>query len=84
MNQSNCRNCGQLIGFIRTEKGRLMPVDPEIIPYMEGGDQKLINEYGRVVACHFPESGETADGNGYMPHFATCKARGKGKRRRRA
>jgi hypothetical protein len=68
----NCRYCGATIKWVETNKGKLMPVDPELISSddCEHGDF-LVTEDGRVLKVdHSRNDYESTDG--YVSHFATC------------
>lgn len=56
-----------------------MPVDPTMISYRRPGagvkaKEKIVTQEGEVV-CADKVSSESAEGFGYISHFATCKAR---------
>lgn len=68
-----CRKCGKRILWVRTEKGKSMPVDPDLINYqaVSGGKERVVTRQGKVVVgarCR----PEMADDIGYISHFATC------------
>ena len=74
-----CRNCGCHIMWVKTKAGKNMPVDPTIISYRRPGagvkaKEKIVTPEGEVV-CADKVSSESAEGFGYISHFATCKAR---------
>ena len=59
--------------------GKNMPVDPTMISYRRPGagvkaKEKIVTPEGEVV-CADKVSSESAEGFGYISHFATCKAR---------
>ncbi len=63
---SECKGCGAEIKWIRTSKGKSMPVDPELI---DGNDSStLVTESGQVFSNQDGTSGIT----GYRPHWASC------------
>lgn len=71
-----CRQCGDRILWVKTQAGKNMPVNPELINYkaVPGGKERIVTPEGAVVAgekC----SVEEADGYGYISHFATCARR---------
>jgi len=67
---SACRDCGQLIAWVATSRGNVMPVDPE--PDPAGNVAVMRDDAGqvvsRVVGLRPPAPFETL----YMPHVATC------------
>lgn len=52
-----------------------MPCDPEPIPYRYqlGARERIVTPNGEVLPCELDIDSESADGVGYLPHFATCK-----------
>ncbi len=52
-----------------------MPCDPEPIPYRYqlGARERIVTPNGEVLPCELDIDPESADGVGYLPHFATCK-----------
>ena len=73
-----CRNCGCQIMWVKTKAGKNMPVDPTMISYRRPGagvkaKEKIVTPEGEVV-CADKVSSESAEGFGYISHFATCKA----------
>lgn len=80
MRTTKCRSCGAEIGFIKTQKGKTMPVDaasvwittdPEGIPFVlaDGSVVKAKQVEGPVNYSTAQESGYQI---GYVSHFATC------------
>ena len=72
MRSSKCRGCGRPIAFIKTVKGKTMPVDPEavyFIPAEKGKKYVMID--GTVHTGREPGDGEEG-WIGYISHFATC------------
>lgn len=74
---TKCRGCNREIRFIKTVKGKTMPVDPDpvrVIPMLNGKPyirKDGVFVYGRIAgdADDDPDSkAETA----YVSHFATC------------
>ena len=80
-----CRACGTEIAFIKTVKGKTMPVDVEAIRFSPGdGPETFVTVDGRVVRGARRKNGAET---GFVSHFATCpaademrKGRHKGKR----
>ena len=67
-----CRACGAEIAFIKTVKGKTMPVDPEAVSFTPaGGPEAFVMLYGRVVRGVRRKNGSAA---GFVSHFATCPA----------
>jgi len=71
-----CRGCGREIGFIKTVKGKTMPVDPEAVTFIpEGGPNTYVMADGSIKRGRDVEYGDTESGwIGYRSHFATCPA----------
>ena len=78
-----CRECGESIFFVKTENGKQMPCDRRTQYYKHDphGPDTLILPDGRVVRCRIDNRASDYDGEGYIPHFATCRARQKKKNR---
>ena len=78
-NQTNCRACGAEILFIKTQKGKTMPVDakskwistdPEGIPFVLA-DGSVVK--AKEVQCaDYNEAAKAGYQIGYVSHFATC------------
>ena len=73
---AKCRGCGQEIAFIKTEKGKTMPVNPEALYFIPGGGP---NTYvmidGSIQRGREPDETDTEKAwIGYRSHFATCQA----------
>ena len=74
-----CAYCGKRIMWVRTKAGKNMPVDPTLINYRrpEAGKkakEKIVTPQGEVVSADKADS-DTAEGFGYISHFATCTQR---------
>lgn len=71
-----CRDCGLPIKFVKTPKGKFMPVDP--VPfYFEAdrqGDALLVDHRGNVVRGFIVKPHDSYDPYkiGYRPHWAIC------------
>lgn len=69
-----CQKCGARILWIRTQSGKNMPVNPELIDYVipqgRKGKERIVTPNGEVVAAE-RASGQ-GQGFGYISHFATC------------
>lgn len=80
-----CRGCGKEIAFIKTVKGKIMPVDPEPMYFIpSGGPNTYVMIDGSVQRGREPGIGDGEPWIGYRSHFATCPAReqfGNGRRR---
>ena len=75
MPNGTCRGCGASIVWVKTEKGKHMPCNPQLVPYWErpGAAGKIIlQQSGRVVSCEFDGPREEVTGFGYISHFSTC------------
>ena len=70
-----CRGCKKEIAFIKTVKGKTMPVDPESVYFIPGGGP---NTYvmldGTVQRGREPDWADQGMPTqiGYISHFATC------------
>ena len=85
MNTGTCKSCGKQILWIRTRTGRTMPCDTKPVNYRikHGGDTKLVTPAGDVISCEAVKDPAEAQGWGYVPHWSTCDAPDKFKRRTR-
>ena len=74
MSMSTCRGCGAPIIWIKTERGKSMPCDPEQVTYWQArsGSQKIVTPNGEVVSAELSGELNNATGIGYVSHFATC------------
>jgi hypothetical protein len=67
---ATCKKCGARIRFIKTRRGKYMPVDPERVTVDDADTGTLlISDEGEVVRVGFEET-EVQDG--FVSHFATC------------
>lgn len=71
MKKGNCRSCGAPILWHRTNKGKWMPLDPDL---QEASDLDagsiIVTEEGACIRIKDGESYE--DIEGYQSHFSTC------------
>lgn len=80
---SYCKNCGAEIDWVRTEEGRYIPVDPELVFVIEDdGDEHFYDdELGEITGRQAKqEEVQTKEAKintplGYVPHWRTCRAR---------
>lgn len=73
---SPCRGCGKEIAFIKTEKGKTMPVNPEEVCFIPGGGPNTyVLPGGRVVRGSEARNSDENTVMGYISHFATCPER---------
>lgn len=69
---STCRSCGQVIDWVKTTKGKMMPVDPEYYHYndLKPGDIIITdggNTHTKREGCSFTNL------KGRISHFSSCK-----------
>lgn len=72
-----CRGCGKEIAFIKTEKGKTMPVNPESVYFITGGGPNTyVMADGRIQRGREPEWEDQGirPWIGFISHFATCPA----------
>ena len=71
-----CRGCGKEIAFIRTVKGKSMPVDPEPVYFIPaGGPNTYVMIDGSIRRGREPKQADRESSMiGYRSHFATCPA----------
>lgn len=72
---TQCRGCGADIAFIKTTKGKPMPVNPESVYFVPaGGPNTYVMIDGSVQRGRKPGTGDKETRIGYISHFATCPA----------
>ena len=80
-----CAGCGAMVIWVKTQAGKNMPCDPTLHNYKidPTGKEKIVTQTGKVVtgvtemAKDIIEDivdAQSADGFGYISHFATCKS----------
>jgi len=71
-----CRGCGKEIAFIKTVKGKSMPVDPESVYFIPaGGPNTYVMMDGSIQRGREPQQEDNeAVRIGYRSHFVTCPA----------
>lgn len=92
MNQfaTKCRACGATIMFLKTAKGKTMPVDESAVFFKAHPDGKELFILGDGTTMRGNRVTDRAEGDrfGYISHFATCPAadqfRKRGKKARKA
>lgn len=67
---ANCKSCGRFIKWVKTVKGKSMPVDPDRIKYSEAeiGDILIDDSGNTIKKTAFPQPSV----RGYISHFSTC------------
>ncbi len=81
---NKCKGCGAPIHWIRTAGGgKPIPCNPEEVVYWQktGGKDRIVTPNGEIIACTLEGDPQTATGIGYVPHWATCPASGKFRKR---
>ena len=80
---TKCRRCGKEIKFIKTKKGKWLPVEQELVEItpVEKLGRPYVTEDGQVI-YGLPTAPECrykgiSDAKAYLCHFATCLYRGK-------
>lgn len=82
---TRCRWCGAPIRFIRTVRGKTMPVDAEPVPYVfdANGPNYYLDEEGHLIHGSPLQEGENEETDlGYVSHFATCPAADQARKRK--
>lgn len=82
----HCRDCGNEIIFIRLKNGKFMPCDARAVYYRAGGKTTLYRGNGtEILGCEIYAGASKANvfdyslQSAFIPHWATCKAKGFGK-----
>ena len=73
-----CRGCGATITWVKTPRGKEMPVDLQLVEYwlVPKGGEKIVTPDGEVVSCTTEPGMIPPNGKGYRPHWASCPAAG--------
>lgn len=71
---AKCKACGAEIIWIKTARGKAMPIDEKPIPYYKGNNDRIITPDRKIVRCDLDGKTEDFIGFGYISHFATCPA----------
>jgi len=72
---TKCRGCGKEICFIKTVKGKSIPVDPESMYFIPvGGPNTYVMPDGELKRGREPGIGDGQAAIGYRSHFVTCPA----------
>ena len=72
-----CRFCGKPIIFIKTQRGKSMPLDPDPVPFIPdaAGWNIYVTPDGEVIhGCPVTAVDREPGEPGYISHFATCPA----------
>ena len=71
--QPKCRKCGKLLQFIKTPKGKMMPVDSFSVYVMPSGSGALYwLEDGTTVRGYLCDKTAPGAVKAYEPHWYTC------------
>ena len=75
---TTCRGCGEQIAFIKTERGKFLPVNTGSVSFVPaGGPNTYVMSDGTVKRGRETDWADRQQANfevGYICHFATCKA----------
>lgn len=79
-----CRGCGAPIAFIKTVKGKTMPVDPDPVDFVPdtAGRALYVTADGLVLHGAPPSDADPDVHQGWISHFATCPRAADFRRRR--
>lgn len=80
-----CKYCGARIDWLRTPKGKYMPVEYTPVMVMpDRGTEVFVTDEGEVIRGKRTLPGAAGGGNiaAYVPHWAGCSYRGKGAERK--
>lgn len=73
-NEGTCQKCGKKILWVQMRSGKKMPVNPHFVNFRKDrGKDRIVLTNGEVTAGTIVTDSRTADGFGYMSHFATCE-----------
>ena len=84
--RTKCRNCGQEIFLIKTDRGKTLPFDREEVKFVLGDDRngrRFITQSGELWRGEVAGDGEKEYDKitGWPCHFDTCKYGRKGVKR---
>lgn len=82
-----CRYCGAYIRFIKTQRGKTMPVDAEPVPFVfdQNGPNFYLDPEGHLLRGTPPREGENEETEtGFISHFATCPDADKARKPRKS
>lgn len=71
-----CAGCGEMVIWVKTQAGKNMPCNPTLHNYKidPTGKEKIVTQTGKAVTGVTGVDAQSADGFGYISHFATCKS----------
>lgn len=71
-----CAGCGAMAIWVKTQAGKNMPCNPTLHNYKidPTGKEKIVTQTGKVVTGVTGVDAQSADGFGYISHFATCRS----------
>lgn len=67
MSGATCKSCGAPIRFVKTPKGKWMPVDPQRVTTEDIDGDTIVTDDGEIL-----KGKEAASTVGYVPHWLTC------------
>jgi hypothetical protein len=81
-----CQNCGMMIVFERTARGKQMPVDTPGVWYKPDtyGRDTFLNDRGHIVKGWTLDDKTDGAQFGHKPHFISCKGYEKPKKAQKA
>lgn len=85
MATGTCRGCGAKVIWVRSESGKRMPCNPQMVPFWErpGASGKVVLQgSGKVISCDFEGPRDEVTGFGYISHFSTCPQAGRFRRKK--
>lgn len=70
---TTCKSCGAPIIWIQSPKGKWIPCDEGLVPYVEdkNGKSSIVTQRGEIIRCRFVNADE-ATGFGRVSHWGTC------------
>lgn len=80
-----CRGCGANIEWIKTKAGKMMPVDPEPVMFLEGeGREVFVTDEGETFTGRraLPAEEDMSLQVGFVPHWSTCRRAGDFRKRK--
>lgn len=73
-----CSKCGAQIGWVLTSNGKRMPID---VTPNEAGNVYVTMDRGKLVGTVAMKGDKRPVGVAFVPHFATCAALNRGRKK---
>lgn len=70
-----CKSCGTPIIWVETAAKKMMPCETEMVFYRSNsqGEATILTKDGVTIRADILPTFRGAEGQGYVPHWTTCK-----------